>query len=114
MNLRVLACCALAGLAAPASAHALLDHAKPGAGAVLHAPPASVTLLFSDDLDPESTVAVVDGSGHSVAAGRVTVAGNCIMATLRPLRPGKYRVVWHAVSMDDHRTQGAYEFAVKP
>ena len=114
MNLRVLACCALASLAAPASAHALLDHAKPGAGAVLHAPPASVTLLFSDDLDPESTVAVVDGSGHSVAAGRVTVAGNCIMAPLRPLRPGKYRVVWHAVSMDDHRTQGAYEFAVKP
>ena len=76
MNLRVLACCVLAGLAAPASAHALLDHAKPGAGAVLHAPPASVTLLFSDDLDPESTVAVVDASGHSVAAGRVTVSGN--------------------------------------
>jgi len=36
------------------------------------------------------------------------------MAPLRRLGPGKYRVVWHAVSMDDHRTQGAYVFAVKP
>jgi methionine-rich copper-binding protein CopC len=37
-----------------------------------------------------------------------------MMAPLRPLRPGRYRVAWHAVSVDDHRTQGAYSFVIKP
>lgn len=114
MNLRVLACCSLAILAAPVSAHAFLDHAKPAAGAVLHAPPENVMLLFSDSLDPESNVAVLDASGRSVAVGRLMISGNCIMAPLRPLGPGRYRVVWHAVSIDDHRTQGGYEFVIKP
>lgn len=113
MNLRVFAC-ALACLAAPASAHAFLDHAKPGAGAVLQVAPGSVMLLFSDDLQPESGVTILDSSGHSVGTGRVMITGNCIMAPLRRLGPGKYRVVWHAVSIDDHWTQGAYVFAVKP
>ena len=114
MTLRVLACFALACLAAPASAHAFLDHANPGAGATLHAAPRSVMLVFSDDLEPESSVQIVDASGHNVATGRTMVSGNCIMAPLRALGPGKYRVVWHAVSTDDHRTQGSYQFAVKP
>lgn len=114
MNLRVVACVALACAAAPVSAHAFLDYARPGAGAVLQVPPGSVMLLFSDDLEPESGVMILDSSGHSVGTGRVMITGNCIMAPLRPLGPGKYRVVWHAVSMDDHRTEGAYVFAVKP
>jgi len=114
MNSRVLACLALASVAAPVSAHAFLDHANPGAGAVLHVAPKSVMLAFSDDLEADSSVQIVDESGRSVAAGRTTVSANCIMAPLRALGPGKYRVVWHAVSMDDHRTQGAYEFAIRP
>ncbi|MGE5064017.1 MAG: copper resistance CopC family protein [Myxococcales bacterium] len=113
MKLRFLACVTLASLAAPASAHAFLDHANPGADATLHAAPRNVMLVFSDDLDPESSVQIVDASGHSVATGRTMITGKCIMAPLRPLGPGKYRVMWHAVSMDDHRTQGAYEFNVQ-
>lgn len=114
MNLRTLSCLALACLAAPASAHAFLDHASPGAGAVLHAAPKSVSLVFTKDLDARSSVQIVDASGHGVTAGPTVVAGNHIVAPLRPLAPGKYRVVWHAVSPDDHRTQGAYEFVIKP
>ena len=114
MNLRVLACVAFACAAAPASAHAFLDHANPGAGAILPAAPGKVMLVFSDDLEPDSSVQIVDSSGRSVVTGRVMIVGNCLMAPLRPLAPGKYRVVWHAVSMDDHRTQGAYEFVVRP
>ena len=114
MKLRFLACVTLASLAAPASAHAFLDHANPGADATLHAAPRNVMLVFSDDLDPESSgVVVVDGSGRKVAAAHKMVGSNCIMAPLPPLAPGKYRVMWHAVSMDDHRTQGAYEFNVQ-
>ena len=114
MNLRIFAC-ALAGVAVPASAHAFLDHANPGAGATLHAAPKTLMLVFSDDLDPGSSgVTVLDASGRSVAAGRTMVSGDCVMAPLQPLRPGKYRVVWHAMSDDDHRTQGAYVFVIKP
>ena len=113
MNLRVFAC-ALACVAAPASAHAFLDRANPGAGAALHAAPRTLMLTFSDDLDAQSSgVVVVDASGHSVA-GRAIVSGDCIMAPLQPLAPGKYRVMWHAMSDDDHRTQGSYEFAIRP
>ena len=113
MNLRVFAC-ALAFVAVPASAHAFLDHANPGAGATLRAAPNRLMLTFSDDLDAQSSgVVVVDASGHSVA-GRPMVSGDCIMAPLRPLAPGKYRVIWHAMSDDDHHTQGSYEFAIRP
>jgi copper resistance protein C len=115
MNLRVLACLSLASLAAPAGAHAFLEHATPGAGATLRAAPKSVLLVFSDDLEPGlSGVQLVDASGRSVATGRVMIAGNCLMVPLRPLGPGKYRVEWHAVSLDDHRTEGAYEFVIRP
>jgi methionine-rich copper-binding protein CopC len=114
MNLRVFAC-ALACVAAPASAHAFLDRANPGAGATLHSAPRTLMLVFSDDLEPESSgVAVADASGRSVVAGRTVVARNCIMAPLPPLGPGKYRVVWHAMSLDDHRTEGAYNFVIRP
>ena len=114
MNLRVFAC-ALACFAAPAGAHAFLDRANPGAGATLHSAPKTLMLMFSDDLEPESSgVVVVDGSGRSVAVGRVAANGNCIMAALPPLGPGKYRVVWHAMSLDDHRTEGAYNFVIRP
>jgi methionine-rich copper-binding protein CopC len=33
---------------------------------------------------------------------------------LKPLKPGRYRVTWHAVSVDTHRTEGKYNFLVVP
>jgi copper resistance protein C len=114
MNLRFFAC-ALACVAASANAHAFLDHANPGAGATLHSAPKTVMLVFSDDLEPQSSgVVVLDGSGHGVASGRVAATGNCIVAPLPPLGPGRYRVEWHVESLDDHRTQGAYNFVIRP
>jgi methionine-rich copper-binding protein CopC len=31
-----------------------------------------------------------------------------------PLKPGVYTVHWHAVSVDTHRTQGSFQFTVRP
>ena len=105
-----IACCAT-----PAFAHAFLQHAEPGAGATFKAPPSRVALSFSEKLEPVfSGVAVTDSSGRSVAAGPVLIRDNSMMVPLRSLMPGNYRVVWHAVSIDTHRTEGAYGFAVKP
>lgn len=114
MTWRFLAFAAIACSAAPAFGHAFLNHADPGAGAALHSSPKRVVLVFSEKLQPASTVEVTDSTGRSVDAGIAVIAGNSIVAPLRSLGPGKYRVTWHAVSLDNHRTQGAYRFVVKP
>lgn len=116
MKLRVLfAFLGLAFSATPALAHAFLQHADPGAGVTLRASPKRVALAFSEKLDPVfSGVTVTDASGHSVEAGTVVIGGNSMIAPLRPLPPGRYRVTWHAVTVDTHRTEGAYSFAVMP
>jgi len=110
-----LSCLAVACCATSAFAHAFLKHAEPGAGAVLNSAPRRVALIFSEQLEPVfSGVAVTDSSGHSVEAGAIVVRGNSMVAPLRVLAPGSYRVVWHAVSIDTHRTEGGYSFTVKP
>ncbi len=111
----ILTALAAACLATPAMAHAFLQHAEPGAGATLKPAPVRVALDFSEKLEPAfSGVAVTDSSGRSVEGGAVVIRGNSMVVPLRTLPPGTYRVVWHAVSVDTHRTEGAYTFAVKP
>jgi methionine-rich copper-binding protein CopC len=111
----ILAAVTMACCATPALAHAFLQHAEPGAGAALKAAPRRLALTFSETLEPAfSGVAVTDGSGRSVAAGAVVISGKAIVAPLRPLPPGRYRVTWHVVSVDTHRTEGAYSFMVTP
>ena len=105
---------ALASCATPAFAHAFLQHADPGAGAALKAPPSRVALSFSEKLEPVfSGAAVTDSSGRNVAAGAVVIRGKSMVIPLRHLAPGSYRVAWHVVSVDTHRTEGAFSFAIK-
>jgi len=101
--------------AVPASAHAFLKRAQPSAGAVVASAPRSIALAFTEKLEPAfSGVTVTDSSGHSVAAGAPVVDGVSMVVPLRPLGRGTYRVAWRAVSVDTHRTEGAYSFTVKP
>ncbi len=102
-------------LAQPAFAHAMLEHADPAAGAVLAKAPQKVVLSFSETLEPTFTrVEVKAADGASVAAAAAVVKDRTIRLTLKPLSAGSYRVSWHAVSLDTHRTQGTYSFTVKP
>ena len=106
---------AIACSATPAFAHAFLQHANPGAGATLRAPPKAVALSFSEKLEPVfSGVAVTDAGGRTVQAGAAAMGGNSMIVPLRPLPAGTYRVVWHVGSVDKHRTEGSYSFTVKP
>lgn len=58
------------------SAHAMLVHANPPAGAVIAGSPPQVTLEFSEELEPSfSTVSVVDVAGKSVSSGATQFAG---------------------------------------
>lgn len=110
-----LACAVISFCSAPSFAHAMLEHAHPGAGAKLAPSPKAIVLIFSERLEPVfSNVAVTDSAGRSVEAGAVTVSGKSMAAPLQPLLPGHYRVAWHAVSVDTHRTEGAYGFTINP
>lgn len=102
----------LVALTGTAAAHAFLQTASPAAGENLHAP-TKIALHFSEPLEPAfSGIAVTDAAGHDEAAGPVTVGGTEMDLPLKRLAPGRYRVSWHAVSVDTHRTEGKYGFLV--
>lgn len=116
MNWRLLiASIAIACSATPGSAHAFLKRAQPAAGAVVASAPGRILLAFSEKLEPAfSGATVTDSAGRNVAAAKAIIDGGSIIVPLRPLGRGSYRVLWHAVSVDTHRTEGAYSFIVKP
>lgn len=108
------------GLAASgAFAHALLDHAVPAVGSTVSGSPSELRLTFSEALVPAfSGVQISTAAGAPVAAGKATL-DPADATTLRvrlgqPLKPGVYKVTWHVVSVDTHRTDGAYAFTVAP
>ena len=106
---------ALAAAPLPALAHAFLERAVPTAGESLRTGPAKIELNFSETLEGAfSAIAVTDAGGHDVSAGPSVVNGTALILPLKPLKPGRYRVSWHAVSVDAHRTEGKYNFVVAP
>jgi methionine-rich copper-binding protein CopC len=115
MNSRVfVALAAFASFPSSASAHAFLKRAQPSAGAALASAPNRVVLAFNEKLDPTfSGVTVTDAAGRNVAASAAAIHGVSMIVPLRPLKQGAYKVAWHAVSLDSHRTEGAYSFTVK-
>lgn len=109
----LVAVCAMSLLATPALAHAFLDHADPGAGASLAQSPKQIALTFTEKLEPSfSGVSVSDATGRDVEAAAPTISGDAITVSLKPLAAGSYRVSWHAVSLDSHRTEGSYSFSI--
>jgi copper resistance protein C len=97
-------------------AHAFLDHASPAVGSSLPSAPASVTMWFTQQLEPAFTTATVtDGSGNNVDSGAAQVDPKDpteLRVLLKPLPPGTYTVAWHALSVDTHTTQGHFTFEV--
>jgi methionine-rich copper-binding protein CopC len=112
---RVLLAVAVTVMATPASAHAFLNHADPGAGASLTQAPKEIALSFTEKLEPSSSgVSVSDAAGHDMEAAAPVISGDTVTVTLKPLAAGSYHVAWHAVSLDSHRTEGSYSFSIEP
>ncbi len=62
------------GSTTPARAHAFLDHASPAVGSSVPASPPSVTLWFTQDLEPAfSGVTVTNESGQRVDLGNAQI-----------------------------------------
>jgi methionine-rich copper-binding protein CopC len=98
----------------PALAHAMLEHASPAAGAEIRPAPSTVILQFSEQLEPSFCKLEVRTPGGSSVSAAPYVAGAMMQVRLKPLNAGTYRVVWHAVSVDTHVTDGSFSFTVKP
>ena len=114
--LSLLAAFGLSASVLSAWAHAELVTATPRVGSTVPIPPSEVRLSFSEGVEPHfSGVEVTSADGRSVAAGRVQAQGSEMrIALARGLTAGTYRVTWHVVSVDTHRTQGSFTFEVRP
>jgi methionine-rich copper-binding protein CopC len=103
---------ALLGTAA-ARAHAFLDHASPLVGSTLATAPHEVSLWFTQNIEAAfSAVEVSDAKGARVDQGKAQISGNAMRVGLKPLAPGTYRVRWHVLSVDTHKTEGNFTFRV--
>jgi methionine-rich copper-binding protein CopC len=104
--------------APPALAHAVLERASPAVGSTIRAAPAEITLRFTEGLEAAfSTLQVTGPGGERVDAGDMHVDGGTkavLHASLKPLTPGVYTVVWRVVSFDTHITNGDFKFTVAP
>jgi methionine-rich copper-binding protein CopC len=96
-----------------AQAHAFLDHASPLVGSTVQSAPHEVTLWFTQNLETAfSNVQVTDSGGARVDQGKAQISGNTMHIGLKTLKPGSYRVRWHALSVDTHTTEGSFTFTV--
>ncbi|CAK9884841.1 MAG: Protein YobA [Candidatus Erwinia impunctatus] len=103
-----------------AAAHAHLTGQQPAANARLTASPERVSLTFSEKLEAAfSDVVLTDTQNKAVfnsasTGNEVTKNGNQITVSLtKPLPAGDYKVNWHVLSVDGHKTKGTYTFSVE-
>ncbi len=106
---------ALLGAAGAAAAHAHLVSSDPTAGAAGAAPKA-VVLTFSEKLEGKFSGAELSKDGAPLGSHGLLEpkAGKTLTVTPEaPLSAGAYKVSWHAVSVDGHRTKGEVAFTVR-
>jgi methionine-rich copper-binding protein CopC len=115
MKTRIYLAAALIALPTASWAHALLKQSDPAQGATLTAAPKGLALTFTEKLESRfSGVAVTDAQGHDVEAGKPAISGAAMTVKLKQLPAGVYHVAWHVISVDTYRTEGMYDFTVRP
>ena len=106
-------------LAPPAHAHTDLLDSTPADGAVLTELPAEVSLIFSEDLLPETVnVSVVDEAGTAVRIAAPAVDGPEVSFPWPGWPPGatgdQWSVNFRVVSQDGHPVSGTVTFTAPP
>lgn len=102
-----------------AFAHAHLVKASPAVGSQVAASPTEIRISFSEAIELRfSGAEVKTASGSAVATGAVSIDPSDKATLVVPLKAaltaGSYKVTWHVVSVDTHKTQGSFSFEVKP
>jgi copper resistance protein C len=96
-----------------AYAHAHLTRSEPRDGSTVVPAPHEVSLWFTEGLEKVfTTVEVHDAQGARVDQGDPQISGDTMRVELKPLPPGTYKVIWRALSVDTHKTDGTFSFQV--
>ena len=100
-----------------AQAHANIVESNPAANSVLDSPPKSVTIRFTETLEPAlSQIRVLDSLGNQVDLKDSALDPNdsaVMRVSLATLTNGAYTVAWTNVStVDGHRVRGSFTFSV--
>lgn len=105
---------AVAGVVAPASAHAMLKSSNPENGSTVTEPLSSIQLVFSEDVPSVgTTVAVVGSDGVPVTDGNPQVTGATVTQRLKPgLAGGEYTIAYRVVS-DGHPMAAELHFTLR-
>jgi copper resistance protein C len=122
VSMRAFALTAVAALVmshSAAFAHAELATSNPPAGATVQTAPTAVSITFTEEVEPKfSTIEVQDAKGKRVDQGAAKTEADdakILSVAVKPLTGGTYKVIWHAISSDDsHKTNGSYQFTIKP
>jgi methionine-rich copper-binding protein CopC len=104
--------CVAGVLATGAYAHTMLERASPPVGGSVSGSPGEVRLWFNEAIERRFSGAEVTGPAGRVG-GSTSVSGNQLVIAVPHLAPGTYRVNWHVVSADTHKTEGSFTFEVK-
>ncbi len=101
-----------------AEAHAFIDHAEPKVGSKVQTSPPEVKVWFTQKLVIAfSDLKVLDAAGNEVDKHDKRLDktdATLVIISVPALKPGKYKVVWRAVSVDTHVTTGDFAFEVSP
>jgi methionine-rich copper-binding protein CopC len=101
-----------------AFAHAHLNRAEPPVDSVVTTVPAEVAINFTEGVEPKfSSIEVQNVQGQRVDKGDAwTTPGDAkrLVTHLTKMAPGTYTVIWHATSVDTHKSEGKYRFTVGP
>jgi methionine-rich copper-binding protein CopC len=104
----------VSGMAARVEAHAHLVSSQPSAGSTVAAPPAELTLVFSELAKVTSLTIQGDGDKSPRKLPVSTAEDSLSHAVALPtLAAGDYIVAWHALSDDGHVTSGTVRFSVR-
>lgn len=106
----------LAVAAGAAQAHAYLQRSEPPGNADIARPPKELRMRFSEPVEPSFVDVTVlrDGKPVTVGAPQVSDGGRVVKLGVSGGEAGTWSVQWRLIAKDGHRTQGRFEFAVRP
>jgi methionine-rich copper-binding protein CopC len=96
-------------------AHAHLQSQAPAADSTVK-PPAELSLVFSEGVEADFCKVTVTRDGDEILIKSLVTQGpekkTLIVTPAVPFTAGDYKVEWHVVSVDTHKSEGAYAFKV--
>lgn len=110
----LLAATTLLGTAVPALAHTELKSSDPASGARLAAPPARVTLTFTENVQEIGVdIKVAGPQGAQWNMTRPEIKGAVVTSAVIPSGPpGDYTLTWKVISADGDRVSGKIAFTL--